>query len=112
MVRNLVHATKFFYNVPKEIIVKREKITSMAFPVWSQAREENNFKKFLPHLQDIFEINKEIAGYLKYKTNPYDALLDQYEPELTAQDCKVLFDGLKKEIVLLINRITKSKAYI
>ncbi len=33
IVRNIVHATKFYYKVPKEIIVKREKITSLAFPV-------------------------------------------------------------------------------
>jgi carboxypeptidase Taq len=111
MVRNITHATKFYYNVPKEIIVKREKITSIAFPVWTQAREENDFKKFLPHLQEIFEINREIAGYLKYKTNPYDALLDQFEPGLTAQDCQTLFDGLKIEISSLIKKITKSKDY-
>src|SRR6266568_1586238 len=111
IVRNIVHATKFYYKVPKEIIVKRERITSMAFPIWSQAREENDFKKFLPHLQEIFALNKEIAGYLTYKTNPYDALLDQFEPELTAADCQTLFDGLKKEIVPLIKKITTSKHY-
>jgi carboxypeptidase Taq len=111
IVRNIIHATKFYYNVPKEIIIKREKITSVAFPVWSQAREENDFKKFLPHLEEIFGINREIAGYLKYKTNPYDSLLDQFEPELTAADCQIMFDGLKKEIVPLIKKITQSKQY-
>src|SRR5437868_471969 len=93
MVRNIKHATKFFYNVPKDLIVKRERVTSMAFPVWNMAREENDFKKFLPHLKEIFELSQQVAGYLGYKTNPYDALLDQFEPELTAADCQVLFDG-------------------
>jgi carboxypeptidase Taq len=111
IVKNILHATKFFYAVPKDIIIKREKITSLAFPVWNQAREENDFNKFLPHLEAIFEITREIAGYLEYKENPYDALLDQFEPELTADDCKTLFDGLKSEIVPLIKKITKSKNY-
>ena len=111
IVRNISHATKFFYSIPKKLIIRRETVTSVAFPVWSAAREENDFKKFLPHLQEIFEINKQIASYLGYKTNPYDALLDQFEPELTAVDCQMLFDGLKKELITLINRITKSKEY-
>jgi carboxypeptidase Taq len=111
IVRNIQYATRYYYNVPKEIIIKKEKITSEAFPVWNQAREENDFKKFLPYLSEIVEISRQIAEFLTYKTNPYDALLDQYEPELTAVECQRLFDGLKKELVPLIKKITESKGY-
>lgn len=111
IVRNISYATKYYYSVPKEIIIKKEKVTSEAFPIWNQAREENDFEKFRPHLTEIFEIERQIAGYLKYKTNPYDALLDMYEPELTAAECQKLFDGIKKELVPLIKKITKSKNY-
>ncbi|HVA96701.1 MAG TPA: carboxypeptidase M32 [Candidatus Acidoferrales bacterium] len=111
IVRNITHATKYYYNVPKELIIKKEKVTSVAFPVWNLAREENDFKKFLPHLEEIFAISREIADYLKYEKNPYDALLDQFEPGLTAADCETLFDGLKKEIIPLIKKITASKNY-
>src|SRR5579859_4046965 len=81
VIRNVVHATKYYYKVPKDLIVKREQVTSAAFPVWSAARETNEFKKFQPYLEEIFEINKQTAQYLGYKDNPYDALLDQFEPE-------------------------------
>ncbi|MGH7203426.1 MAG: carboxypeptidase M32 [Candidatus Levyibacteriota bacterium] len=111
IVRNIGYATKFYYNVPKKTIIKKEQITSEAFPVWKQAREENDFKKFLPYLTQIIELSQEIAQYLKYKTNPYDALLDQYEPELTAAECQKMFDGLKKELVKLLKRIAASKDY-
>ncbi len=111
IVRNITYATKYYYSVPKELIIKKEKVTSEAFPVWNQAREENDFKKFLPYLTEIFDITRQTAEYLKYKTNPYDALLDQYEPELTAAECQQLFDGLKKELVPLIKNITHSKKY-
>ena len=111
IVRNIGYATKFYYNVPKKIIIKKEKITSEAFPVWKQAREENDFKKFLPYLTEIIELNQEIAHRLTYKKNPYDALLDQYEPELTAEECQKMFDGLKTELVKLMKKITTSKNY-
>lgn len=109
MVRNLKIGSKFFYNVPKELIIKKEQVTSAAFMVWKQAKEENDFKKFAPNLTKIMEIEKEIASHLGYKTNPYDALLDMYEPELTAKECERLFTGVKKELVPLIKKISKSK---
>lgn len=111
IVRNVTYATKFYYNVPKKIIVKKEEVTAEAFPIWKQAREENDFKKFLPYLTQIVALSQEIAQHLTYKTNPFDALLDQYEPELTAADCQKMFDGLKTELVKLMNRITTSKNY-
>lgn len=111
IVRNIAYATKFYYKVPKKTIVKKEEVTAEAFPVWKQAREENDFKKFLPYLTQIVELSQEIANYLNDKTNPYDALLDQYEPELTAAECEVMFAGLKKELGKLMKRIMASKNY-
>jgi carboxypeptidase Taq len=111
IMRNIAYATKYYYNVPKKIIVRKEEVTSQAFPVWKEARETNNFKLFLPFLTEIVSLNKEIAGYLGYKTNPYDALLDQYEPELTAADCKGMFDGIKGSLLELMKRIRASKGY-
>lgn len=111
IMRNIGYATKYYYKVPKKVIVKKEQVTSEAFPVWRQAREENNFKKFLPFLTEIVSLNREIAGYLTYKTNPYDALLDLYEPELTAAECQTMFDEMKKTLVPLIKKIVTSNKY-
>ncbi len=112
IVHNLNRGSKYYYNVPEEVIVKKERVTAMAFPIWSQARQENDFKKFSPHLEKILELNREIANFLQYKENPYDALLDMYEPELTAAECERLFTGVKNELVPLIKKIKKSKTYI
>lgn len=111
IMRNVGYATKYYYNVPKKIIIRKEEVTSEAFPVWKQAREENDFKQFLPFLTEIVSINREIAEHLTYKDNPYDALLDQYEPELTATECQKMFDEMKKNLVPLIKKIVESKNY-
>lgn len=112
MVRNLNYAGKYYYNVPKALIIKKEQVTSHAFLVWKQAREENNFKKFLTHLERIIDLDKQIASHLGYTKNPYDALLDLYEPELTAEECQRLFTGMKNQLVPLIKKITKSRTYV
>ncbi len=111
IVRNLQYGAKFYYKVPKEIIIAKDRTSSEAFVVWKQSREENNFKKFLPYLTKLIDFDKTIAGHLGYKNNPYDALLDLYEPELTAEECQRLFTGLKKELVPLVKKIEKSKYY-
>jgi carboxypeptidase Taq len=109
IVRNLNRGGHYYYNVPKEVIVQKEEVTSNAFPVWNAAREEKNFKKFLPHLEKIIDLDRQIAGHLGYKENAYDALLDLYEPELTAKECEALFTNVKKELVPLIKKIIEKQ---
>src|SRR5579872_3895436 len=111
ILRNLNYATKFYYKVPKDLIIKKEKTTAGAFIDWRQAREENNFRKFQPHLSALVELDQKIADYLGYKKNPYDALLDLYEPGLTSDECQRLFNGIKNDLVGLTKKIIKSKKY-
>ncbi len=111
IVRNLMHASKFYYRVPKSLIVKFSETTSKSFIVWQVARSENNFNKFLPHLDKVINQNIEIAGYLGYQDNPYDALLDLYEPDLSAVECATIFDHLRTEIGQLLKEIKSSKRY-
>ena len=111
VIRNLNRSVKFYTKVPKKTIIELTKTTSEAFIPWREAREKNDFTLFLPHLKKIINLEREIANYLGYKDNPYDALLDLYEPELTASFTKKTFDALRHELVPLIKSIQKSKSY-
>lgn len=111
IVRNLEHGAKFYHRVPKEIIIEMSETTSKAFVAWRSAREKNDFKLFAPHLKKIVHLNRIIAKHIGYKNNPYDALLDVYEPGFTAKECKELFTSLVKEIGSLLKEIKKSKKF-
>lgn len=111
IVRNLRYSAKYYYNVPKEIIIKEAEVTSKAFVAWKRAKEENNFRHFLPHLKKIVELSLTIANHLGYKENPYDALLDLYEPGLTSQFCEKIFTKIQPELTSLITKIKKTKRY-
>jgi len=111
VVRNLQRAGKFYYRVPKEVVVKSSEITSKTFMAWQKSREENDFTKFLPRLEEIISLNIEIAGHLGYQNNPYDALLDLYEQDLTAAECLDVFTYLREETGLLLRKIKSSKYY-
>ena len=113
VVRNMKKASEYYHLVPQELIIKFSKLTSESFMVWNKAKRENKFSDFAPYLKEIVEINKLIAKHLRrgYKEDPYDALLDLYEPELTTKMCRKYFNQLQPELTLLIKKIQKSKAY-
>jgi carboxypeptidase Taq len=111
IVRNLNHAAKFYHRVPKELIVEFSETTSKAFMAWREAREKGRFNVFEPHLKKIVHISRLFADYIGYRDNPYDALLDIYEPGLTTKECKNIFNELVPGIAAILKDIKKSKLY-
>lgn len=111
IVRNILHSAKYYHRVPQEIIVALANTTSEAFGAWREAREKNEFKKFAPYLEKIISLNQMIAMNIGYNDNPYDALLDIYEPAFTASEGRELFGDLTKEIGKILNAIKNSKHY-
>ena len=109
--RNLAIGAKFYYRVPKELIIKKEGTAAKAFMAWKEAKEKNDFSLFKPLLKELIEIDKQIAEHLTYKENPYDALLDQFEPTLTAKKAAAAFDQIKPDLIRITKAVQKSKGY-
>ncbi len=111
IVRNLNHSAKFYHKVPQDIIIEFSKTSSMAFMAWQKAKEQDNFKEFEPHLTKMVSLNQIVAKHIGYKSNPYDALLDLYEPGLTAANGRRIFGKLQPELTSILKKILKSKTY-
>lgn len=111
ILRNLRHAAKFYYKVPKKLILENTRVTTEAFSIWQEAKKNNDFKSFAATLAHVFDLQKQIAGYLGYKDNPYDALLDMYEIGLTAIECSELFSQIRPAITNLSQKITSANIY-
>ncbi len=94
--------------LPKEFVEEYSKVTSYAQQVWAQARKENNFAKFAPHLEKIIDLKFRETGYLGINTTPYDTLLDYFEPGMTSAEVSRLFDTVKGRLVPLVQKIAKS----
>lgn len=91
--------------IPTELVVRESKATSKAFVAWRRARAADDFSMFEPHLQEIVEIQIEKADHLGYDEHPYDALLDQFEPDMTTAKVGALFGELKGGLVPLVKEI-------
>jgi carboxypeptidase Taq len=96
--------------LPSAFVVRLGRECSLAQQVWIEAKEKNDFARFLPNLRTVIALKREEAGYLGYRTTPYDALLDTYEPGMTVATLTPLFAALKARLVPLLQQILKSPA--
>ena len=93
--------------IPTELVARESHATSQAFVAWRKARETDDFALFEPHLEEVVAIQIEKAGHLGYKEHPYDALLDQFEPDMTTAKVSALFGELKAGLVPLVQEIAE-----
>ena len=63
---------------PTEFVEEKARHTSKSIVSWTEAREKNDFSIFRDDLAKMIDMSRELAGYLGYEDNPYDALLDLY----------------------------------
>ncbi|ULA63758.1 MAG: Thermostable carboxypeptidase 1 [Nitrospira sp.] len=94
--------------LPSDFVIRLSRETSLAQQVWAEAKERNNFRQFLPNLRTVLKLKREEAEYLGYRTSPYDALLDTYEPGSTIATLRPLFAQMKARLVPLLKRVTQS----
>lgn len=94
--------------LPSDFVIRLSRETSLAQQIWTEAKTKNNFRQFLPNLRTVLALKREEAEYLGYKTSPYDALLDVYEPGSTIATLRPLFAQMKARLVPLLKCVTQS----
>ncbi len=66
--------------VPERLVMEMAQTQSKATSVWAEARERKDYPAFAPYLEKIYALKRETAEAIGYKEEPYEALLDEYEP--------------------------------
>ncbi len=79
--------------------------TSECFNAWIEARKKNDFSVFAPSLTKMVALKKQQAEMYGYETHPYDALLDEYEPGATVAMLDKVFDGIREQLPIILNKI-------
>ncbi|MEW9501857.1 carboxypeptidase M32 [Jeotgalibacillus marinus] len=83
-------------------------LQSRAESVWEEAREKSDFSLFQPFLEKLVETNKRFVNYWGYKGDPYNTLLDSYEPGVTVEVLDRVFGQVREAIVPLVKQIQES----
>jgi carboxypeptidase Taq len=95
--------------LPRRLVEELSRVSTLGQQAWVEARKQSNFAHFLPWLEKIVHLKREEADAIGYGSGvPYDALLDDYEPGMTAAQVQALFTPLREELVKLIVAIAAS----
>lgn len=94
--------------LPKQLVQDLARTAALAKDAWAGARKASHFATFAPHLQKLIDIKREIADRVGWKTEPYDALMDEFEPGARAAEVQAVFDKLKTDLVPLVAAIARS----
>ena len=101
MAEELSHMEK----IPMEEFVAYQVAQNEAGNVWRQAKVNNDFAAFAPHLEKLIGYQKKFASYIHPEMPAYDALLDQYEKGLTMETLDAYFKNVREKLVPLIHAI-------
>lgn len=96
--------------VPAALAAELAKTTSLAHRVWAQSREHEDVAGFLPMLQKVVDLRREEAAAIAGDADPYDALLDDYEPGATGESLSAMFSVLRPRLVALRAAILEQPA--
>ncbi len=88
--------------VPSELRGEMARAASESAPVWIEAKATSNFELFLPVLERNLELRHRYVECFGSQDEPYDVLLDDFEPEMKTAEVKRIFDEIKPELVQLI----------
>lgn len=94
--------------LPIEFVREMSMARSVGQTSWRKAREASNFSLFSSELTHIVDLKRRHAEYLGFTENPYDALLDLYEPGVTAAMLRPVFDRLKEGTIRLLGMLNSS----
>ena len=95
--------------LPRRLVEELSRTTTLSQQAWIVAREESDFAAFLPWLEKMIGLKREEAEAVGYGQGiPYDALLDDYEPGMTAAEVERVFTPLRDELVPLVAAIQSS----
>ena len=88
--------------VPTELAGELTKAASEGMEAWVAARAANDYGAFRPWLDRHLELKHRVIACFDAADEPYDILLDDFEPGTTTAEVRAVFDRLKEELLPLI----------
>ncbi|OCX66143.1 peptidase M32 [Thioclava sp. SK-1] len=95
--------------IPARLATELARLTSLSQGVWARARADEDAGAFLPTLSQVVALKREEAQALS-DGDPYDALLEDYEPGTTQVEIAQIFDRMRPRLTALLDRVRGAAA--
>ena len=103
---SLIRVTRRDYDkairVPPELSAEISREGSRTFGVWVEARSKSDYELFRPALERMVELRRRYVECYPPADDPYDTLLDDYEPGMKTAEVRAVFDRLKEVLIPLV----------
>jgi len=112
--RNLYLIRKAYFEatkLPENLVFETEKQRIISVGIWKKAKATKNWRIFKPELKKMMDLRTKAAELLmdiKEAKNPYDALIDDFEPKMKAARITEVFEGMRKGLIDAMKKIENS----
>jgi len=93
--------------IPEELVIAEIKQRTVATSSWKKAKAKSDWKSFEPELEKLLDISRRRAEIIMEPVGaktPYDALMDTYEPKMSAENVASVFSDLRTRLVPLVKK--------
>jgi len=93
--------------LPEQLVVETAKQQALTIDIWKKAKAAKDYSRFKPELEKLFNLRKKAAEILmdvKKTKTPYDALVDIFEPKMTADTISRVFTELKEGLRSILRK--------
>ena len=91
--------------IPPSLFERFAVARSRSESAWEKARAASDFESFQPHLEEMVDFARRFAEYYGYKENPYDALIEGFEPGMTGREVRGVMAPLRERLVPFLKRL-------
>jgi len=93
--------------LPSDLVQRTAEATVRGQQRWDAARRADDYGLFRDALDEILQLKREAGSLLSDGTDrsPYEALVDEYEPDARVEELQSVFDSVRKPLVELISQI-------
>jgi carboxypeptidase Taq len=108
MKRAYVHATA----IDSRLVEALSKANAACEALWREARPKSDFAMIRPRLETVLTFQREVAAAkaAKLGVTPYDALLDEWEPDGKSAEIDRVFDPLAKFLRPFLEKVLERQA--
>jgi carboxypeptidase Taq len=92
--------------VPGDLRSDLTRASSSGYEAWVAAKARSDYASFRPYLERNVELRQRYAECFD-ADEPYDALLEDYEPGMKAAEVREVFDVLKPELIGLVRTVAE-----
>lgn len=94
--------------LPESHVANLARATARSHESWKISRAQSDFSKFESSLAELVELKRNEAEFLGYEEDPYDALIDLYEPGMRISALRPVFDRLRDGTLELLQTVHES----